>query len=98
MEVQKILEEKGKSIRICSVPSVDLLYKQGQPYLDQLKGNATILIAIEAASSFGWHKIIGTDGIFFGLDRFGESAPAKDLYKFFDLTPDVISNSIEKLC
>ena len=52
------------------------------------------MVAIEAASSFGWHKIIGCDGLFFGMDSFGASAPAADLYKNFGLTEKNITQSI----
>ena len=97
LEVQKILQSNGRSVRICSVPSFDLLYMQGAEYVGELKGGANIMSAIEAASSFGWHKIIGSNGVFFGLDRFGESAPAADLYRYFNLTPDSIASELEKV-
>jgi len=81
---------------VCSVPSIDLLYKQGKEYLLQLKNDARLLVAIEAASSFGWHQIIGCDGMFFGMDSFGASAPAAALYEHFDLTKEKISAKILK--
>jgi transketolase len=96
IEVQRELQKQNKSVRVCSVPSIDLLYKQGKEYLLQLKNDARLLVAIEAASSFGWHQVIGCDGMFFGMDSFGASAPAAALYEHFDLTKEKISAKILK--
>jgi len=95
--VQKKLESQGKSVRICSVPCVDLLYRQGAEYLAELKGDAKLLAAIEAASSFGWHRIIGSEGLFFGIDSFGASAPAAELYQHFGLSADKIADKLFRL-
>ena len=84
-------------MRICSVPCVDLLYRQGAEYLAELKGDAKLLAAIEAASSFGWHRIIGSEGLFFGIDSFGASAPAAELYQHFGLSADKIADKLFRL-
>lgn len=96
IQVQEELQANNKSVRVCSVPSTDLLYKQDKDYQLQLKGNAGLIVAIEAASDFGWHKIIGCDGMFFGMDSFGASAPAAELYKKFGLTKAEITSKILK--
>ena len=70
--------------------------KQGVNYLNKLKNNAKLCIAIEAACEFGWHEIIGSTGMFFGVNNFGESAPAQELYKHFSLTQSDISKEIIK--
>lgn len=51
-------------------------------------------MAIEAASSFGWHLMIDKDGMFFGMDQFGASAPANDLYSYFGITASNIAKKI----
>ncbi len=96
MEVQKTLGGQGKSVRVCSVPCFELLMKQSRDYRAKLNGGAKLLVAIEAAVSFGWHAIIGSDGMFFGMDGFGASAPAKELYKHFGLSAGNISDAIAK--
>ncbi|MDG1436498.1 MAG: transketolase [Rickettsiaceae bacterium] len=96
MEVQENMASEGKSVRVCSVPSMDVLHRQGREYLKDLKGNSKLVVAIEAASSFGWHGIIGSEGMFFGIDSFGASAPAGDLYKHFGLTKEKITTDILK--
>ncbi len=94
MEVQQILELQEFSVRICSVPCFSILLRQGKNYLHELKGNAKNLVAIEAASSFGWSSIIGSEGIFFGLDTFGISAPAEKIYEHYGLSAAVIAQSL----
>ncbi|MEM6338463.1 MAG: transketolase [Pseudomonadota bacterium] len=94
IDVQKVLEQDGLSIRVISVPCFELLESQDFEYKNSLTGNAKLSVAIEAASELGWHKIIGSDGLFFGMDSFGASAPAKDLFKHFGLNADSIASSI----
>lgn len=94
IDVQKILEQDGMSAKVISVPCFELLESQDVEYKNILKENAKLSVAIEAASELGWHKIIGSDGLFFGMDSFGASAPAKDLFKHFGLNADSIASSI----
>ena len=94
MEVQKILEAQDLSVRICSIPCFSTLLRQGKNYLHELQGNAKDLVAIEAASSFGWSSIIGLEGIFFGLDTFGASGPAEKLYEHYGLNSSIISQKL----
>ena len=94
IDVQKILQSKNLSVRVTSVPCFELFDKQDSSYKDSIKGNAKIFVAIEAASEFGWHKIIGSDGLFFGMNSFGASAPGGELFKHFGLTAGPIASSI----
>ena len=59
-------------------------------------GNAPIKIAIEAAVRFGWDAVIGHDGVFVGMNGFGASAPAKDLYKHFGITAEAVVDAATK--
>ena len=94
IDVQKVLEQEDLSVKVISVPCFELLESQDFEYNNSLKRNVKLSVAIEAASELGWHKIIGSDGLFFGMDSFGASAPAKDLFKHFGLKADSIANSI----
>lgn len=94
IDVQKILQSKNLSARVVSVPCFELFDKQDLSYKEKLKGTAKMFVAIEAASEFGWHKIIGSDGLFFGMNTFGASAPGGELFKHFGLTSEQISSSI----
>ncbi|NRB10262.1 MAG: transketolase [Rickettsiaceae bacterium] len=95
LEVKEILLKENYQIRVISVPSFELLEKQGKEYIAELCGAATNLkIAIEAGTSFGWHKIIGDNGLFFGVEEFGVSAPGKDVYQHFKLDAKLIAESL----
>ena len=94
LKVADILKGKGLDARIVSVPCWELFAQQDKKYIFSLLNNKSIKAAIEAASSFGWHKYIGEDGVFVGLDDFGLSAPCKDLYQHFGITAENLVNKI----
>jgi transketolase len=85
---QKQLAERGVASRVVSVPSLELLLAQPADRQKAIIGNAPVKIAIEAAVRWGWDAVIGKDGQFVGMHGFGASAPAKDLYKHFGITPE----------
>ncbi len=83
------LEEKGISTRVVSMPSWELFEKQDKSYRDQiLPPEITKRISIEAASTLGWHKWTGSEGVTIGIDRFGESAPFEEVYEKLGITSD----------
>lgn len=94
LEVSDILADYN--IKVVSIPSVNLFFKQTEEYIESLAGGNDLKIAIEAGCSNGWHKIIGRNGLFFGLDEFGHSAPATDLFKLFNLNPEEIAKKIRE--
>jgi transketolase len=87
---QKTLAEKGIATRVVSVPSLELLLEQPDEKQKAIIGDAPVKIAVEAAVRFGWDSVIGHDGIFIGMKHFGSSAPAKELYKLFGITPEAV--------
>lgn len=93
-DVKDALRDQGISARLVSMPSTDLFLQQDDAYRHSVLGDA-LKVSIEAATSYGWHQIIGTDGIACGIDSFGASAPAKDLYAHFGLTPEIILAKIK---
>lgn len=91
----KKLTEAGKSVRLVSMPSWELFNKQDSAYKELvLPKSVTKRVSIEAASTFGWHKYVGSDGKAIGLDRFGESAPYEVLYREFGLTAEAIIEAL----
>jgi len=94
VNVQKALTEQGIEARVVSLPCWELFDKQDPDYKSHVLGGDSLKVAIEAASPFGWERYTGTDGLIFGLDHFGASAPFEDLYKHFGLTTDHIVNTI----
>ncbi len=98
IEAQKLLAEKGIGASVVSLPCWELFEQQPQSYRDQILPKGTLKVAIEAASQFGWERHIGQDGIFIGMQSFGASAPAKDLYKHFGITAEhVVSEVIKRV-
>ncbi|TMJ55450.1 MAG: transketolase [Alphaproteobacteria bacterium] len=85
---QKQLAERGIASRVVSVPSLELLLAQNPDRQKAIIGNAPVKIAIEAAVRWGWDAVIGHDGVFIGMHGFGESGPAKDLFKHFGITAE----------
>ena len=85
---QKQLLERGIASRVVSVPSLELLLDQPADRQKAIIGNAPVKVAIEAAVRWGWDAVIGHDGVFIGMHGFGESGPAKDLFKHFGITAE----------
>ncbi|MDF3047452.1 MAG: transketolase [Candidatus Midichloriaceae bacterium] len=92
--VAEKLENEKIGVRVISVPCMDLLWEQEPEYQMMLTCNSSLKVAIEAACRFGWERLIGSHGLFFGVDGFGHSAPASELYKHFGLTVEHISKRI----
>jgi transketolase len=93
---QKQLAARGIAARVVSVPSLELLLAQPSERRHAVVGTAPVKIAIEAAVRFGWDAVIGPDGIFVGMNSFGASAPAKDLYKHFGITAEAAVEAASK--
>jgi transketolase len=90
VEAQKVLAGRAIPTRVVSVPCFELLFEAPEAARRAVIGNAPVKVGVEAAVRQGWDAIIGTDGRFVGMTSFGASAPAKDLYKHFDITVDAI--------
>ncbi len=95
---QKILESNhGIATKVISMPCWELFEQQTQSYKNTILGSG-LRVAIEAACSFGWEKWIGADGIFIGMQSFGASAPAQDLYQHFGITAEIaVKRILQKL-
>ncbi len=90
VKAQEILNTKGISTAVVSMPCWELFEKQDQAYQNTVLGKDTFRIAIEAASPMGWDKYIGEKGAMIGMRRFGASAPYETLYTKFGFTADHI--------
>jgi len=91
----KQLAGEGVRVRVVSMPSWELFDAQPKEYRDQvLPPGVRKRLAVEAAAPFGWHKYVGLEGEVHGLERFGASAPDKDLQKFFGFTPEEVAKRV----
>ena len=92
----KLAKDKIYS-KVISVPSQELFDSQSKVYKKKILGETKFNISIEAASTDCWKKYVGRDGLTFGIDEFGRSAPYKEIYKHFGLTAENISKRTKKL-
>jgi transketolase len=98
LSAQEKLKQLGISARVVSMPSWELFEQQSAAYQESvLPKNKRKRLAIEAGSTLGWHKYVTDEGVILGLDRFGESAPAADLYQFFGFTVDHVVDMAKEL-
>jgi transketolase len=93
LAARDILTSHGILTRVVSVPCMDLFLMREEHDRREIIGDAPIRIGVEAAVREGWDAIIGEDGIFIGMKGFGASAPYKQLYEFFGITPDAIAEA-----
>jgi transketolase len=88
----------GKKIRVVSMPSVDAFEAQDAAYREAvLPAAVTARVAVEAAVTDGWYKYVGLNGKVIGINRFGESAPAGELFKEFGFTVDNVVKAVEEV-
>lgn len=96
IEAQAELEAAGTSTQVVSMPSCEKFDGQSADYQNQVLGNSKVYASIEAGSTYGWEKYVGRGGVKIGIDQFGASAPAKDLYKYFGITKDHLISAINE--
>jgi transketolase len=83
-------------VRVVSMPCMELFAKQPAQYREQVLGKG-IRIGIEAAVEGVWPKYLGEKGIFIGMNSFGASAPADDLYAYFGITSSIVVKRVKAL-
>ncbi len=98
LETATMLEEKGYSIRVVSMPCVELFEKTSGDYRESvLPKSVKNRISIEAGATYGWHKWVGSEGLTIGIDQFGVSAPYQQAYEYFGITPEKIASKALEL-
>ncbi|MEE9302593.1 MAG: transketolase [Thiotrichaceae bacterium] len=91
-------EASDKKVRVVSMPSVEVFEAQDDAYKESvLPAAVTARVAVEAAIMDGWWKYVGMNGKVIGMTTFGESAPAPELFKYFGITTEAVSNAINEL-
>jgi transketolase len=97
LEAQKTLAADGINARVVSMPSTNVFDKQDQAYRDSVLPKGVKRVAVEAGVTGGWYKYVGLDGAVVGMDCFGESAPAPELFKHFGFTADNVVATVKKV-
>ncbi len=90
MDVADALEADGIGTDVVSMPCAELFDAQDDDYRGGLLPESALKVSIEAGVTMGWERYVGSSGLSIGLDRFGASAPAGDLFEKFGFTADAI--------
>jgi transketolase len=88
LAARELLTQRGVGARVVSVTCLDLFQAQPSGFRADVIGQAPVKVAIEAGIRMPWDAIIGADGVFVGMTGFGASAPYKELYAHFGITPE----------
>ena len=94
IETAKELKKNRIFSKVISVPSQELFNNQNSSYKNKILKETKLKISIEAGATNSWHKYVGENGLIFGIDEFGKSAPYKKIFDYFGLTSKKISKKI----
>jgi transketolase len=97
MAAQKTLAEAGVAVRVVSMPSTNVFDRQDAGYKASVLPAGLPRVAVEAGTTDGWYKYVGLEGRVIGIDRFGESAPAGELFKYFGITADAVVQAVKSV-
>lgn len=98
MNAKTELLKKGIDVRVVSMPCQEIFDQQDKAYKQSvLPNDVRKRLSVEMASSFGWHKYVGLDGIVMSIDEFGRSAPANQVIESFGFTVAKVVENVEKL-
>jgi transketolase len=97
MAAQKALADAGIPVRVVSMPATTVFDRQEAAYRDSVLPRGLPRIAVEAGVTDFWRKYVGIEGAVVGIDSFGESAPAGDLFKHFGITADAVAAAVRRV-
>jgi transketolase len=97
LDTRQALVADGMAVRVVSMPCAEVFDRQDAAYQESVLPRAVPRVAIEAGVSSFWSKYVGLDGAVVGIDRFGESAPAGQLFDFFGFTVANVVKTVKSL-
>jgi len=98
MDAAKQLTQQGRRVRVVSIPSTSVFDTQDAAYRESVLPSAVAKrVAVEASARSGWWQYVGLQGAVVGMNSFGASAPAKDLFKHFGITVEAVVKAVEEL-
>jgi transketolase len=95
VKAQAQLAEEGIATRVVSMPCTNVFDRQSADYKTSVLPKGVVRVAVEAGVRDFWRKYVGLEGDVVGMDTFGESAPASDLFKHFGFTVDHVVNTVK---
>jgi transketolase len=97
LAAQQALAAEGVAVRVVSMPCTQLFDRQDAAYRESVLPRGVPRVAVEAGVTDYWRKYVGLEGKVIGIDRYGESAPAGELYKFFGITGDAVAAAVRNV-
>ena len=97
LAAQKLLGESGLPVRVVSMPSTSVFDRQEASYRNSVLPRELPKVAVEAGVRDYWRKYVGLEGAVVGIDRFGESAPAGDVFKHFGFTAENVAQAVRSV-
>ena len=97
LKAQAALAEAGIAVRVVSMPCTSVFDAQDAEYRNSVLPRGVVRVAVEAGVTDGWRKYVGLEGAIVGLDHFGESAPAGQLFKEFGFTVENVVNVVKSV-
>jgi transketolase len=97
MAAQAKLAAEGIAVRVVSMPSTEVFDRQDAAYRESVLPKGTPRVAVEAGVADYWRKYVGLEGEVVGIDRYGESAPAGELFKLFGFTPEKVVEAVKRV-
>jgi transketolase len=97
LEAQKRLAAADLPVRVVSMPSTTVFDRQDAAYREGVLPKGLPRVAVEAGVTDLWRKYVGLEGAVVGLDRFGESAPAGELFKHFGFTAENVEQAVRSV-
>jgi len=96
LKVQENLKQNNIDSKVVSMPCMELFDKQSKDYQKDILEENSLIVTLEAGSIMSWQKYIGNKGLNLGIDKFGESAPYKEVYNHLDLSEEKVTSFIQK--
>ena len=96
LSTQELLKGAGVETKVISMPCQELFDQQSEEYKNKILENENLIISIEAGSVSCWYKYLKKDDIAIGIDKFGKSAPYKEIYDEMNLTSNKIASIIQR--
>ncbi len=97
LQAREPLAAEGIGVRVVSLPSTHVFDAQDERYRESVLPRGTPRVAVEAGVTDYWRKYVGLEGTVVGIDRFGESAPAGELFKYFGFTPENVVKAVKSV-
>jgi transketolase len=96
IEAQKLLAQAGTFVRVVSMPATTVFDRQDESYRERVLPRDLPGVAVEAGIPEFWRKYVGRSGALIGIDRFGDSAPAGELFRHLGFTAEHVVNAVHQ--